>query len=172
VRGLSPFSRRITGLETRDAGILSDLSVKFNPNFFEGFPGAEALVAMLKGLLERDPEKRIASLEMIQGCDFFKCQGTMPSLDWERLKQGAIPAPFKPSANGAINAENAQDIAQATTLKTASFRKIDVSQDEFPDITSVSVLEHQKDIVEVLEMERRGELDVLLKSSSGCCVVQ
>ena len=125
---------------------------------------------MLHGLLERDPTKRISTLAALQACDFFGANGKMPPLDWQQLKLCSLPSPFKPDADGAINAEDAQDIADATIIRTASYRQIELLPDERLELTSVASIPHQKDIVAVLEMERKGELDFLMKSSRGCCI--
>ena len=170
MRGTCPFSKRITGRKTRDEGILSDDPIKFDEKHFSGDPLSESLVEMLTGLLERDPDKRISSISDLKKCKFFSAHNGIPSLNWDRLRYGTIEPLYKPEKDGAINAENAQDIGHASMLKTASYRNLDTSDETFPGLTSVANVPHQEDIASVFEMERKGELDNLFKKSSGCCV--
>ena len=58
--GMGPFSRRMTGLATRDEGILKG-DIVFGPKYFEGYAGAMELVDMIKALLTIDPALRIAA---------------------------------------------------------------------------------------------------------------
>jgi hypothetical protein len=78
-----------------------------------------------------------------------------------------------PDSDGAINAEGAQSILDGAASKLESCKNVELSEkDDFENMWSVASLRHQEDIVEVLEMERVGELDHLEPVSNGCCQVQ
>jgi serine/threonine protein kinase len=172
--GMGPFSRRTTGMTSRDDGTKSyevkyDTSTRLKeacgPHHNNGVPQFNNVVAVISSLLNRDPKKR-CNMEKLRATELYK------GYDWHALRVHSMKSPFLPDKNGAINAENAQDIAVAAMAKRDSFHsvKLDVT-DDFPNIWCVASYQHQKDIVEVLEMERTGKLEHLEVAAGGCCVI-
>ena len=167
--GMGPFSRRATGLETRDAGtagheIQYDQVTKLKESCGSQFNQA---VEVISSLLHRNVTERCTTVEKLMSSELYH------GYDWHALRVGSMASPFLPDKNGAINAENAQDIADAALKKRDSFRSVTLEglKDEFPNIWCVASTLHQKDIIEVLEMEREGKLDHLEPAAGGCCVI-
>ena len=167
--GLGPFSRRNTGLETRDEGTLNynikydEINVFHSPDVFH----KDGIIDLLKSLLNRDPLKRLSTLDNLMETKWYN------GFNWYKVKTDTHEPLYVPDSDGAINAEGAQLIEADGLKKADSFQNIELSEkDDFKNIWCIASQRHQEDIVEVLEMERLGDLDHLEQKPNGCCRIQ
>lgn len=124
------------------------------------------IVSLLSSLLNRNVENRLCNLKSLMASDWYI------GYDWYGLRRGLIKPTFVPDGSGAINAEDACDITEAGLKKKESFKQLTLDdQDEFLNMFCVASIKHQENIIEVLEMERLGELDHLEPTTNGCCVI-
>ena len=174
--GMGPFSRRMTGFATRDEGTeKSDIkydiprlqkAATVNTEVGKEAATSNAVIKLLSSLMDRNPETRLSDISSLMASEWYH------NYDWYSLRRGLIPAPFIPEGAGAINAENAQEIAEASVKKRNSFKGLTLEEkDDLKMLWCVASKRHQLDIVEVLEMERKGELDHLEAITNGCCVI-
>ena len=175
--GMGPFSRRSTGLESRDEGTEKHVitytqvskiirSASYSKESVDE-DSSDGLIDLLTLLLNRNPEQRLCTLETLMEAQWFQ------DFDWYKVKTCKYKPLYVPESDGAINAEAAQDIAEGAAKKMDSFKNVELMEkDDFANMWCVASQRHQEDIVAVLEMEREGELDYLEPPSSGCCAVQ
>ena len=165
--GMGPFSRRRTGMETRDEGT-KHYDIKYEEiSILQCQNPANGIIDLLKSLLDRNQTTRMNSLEKLMESKFYS------GFNWYEVRTNTHTPLYVPDSDGAINAEGAQSILDGAASKLESCKNVELSEkDDFENMWSVASLRHQEDIVEVLEMERVGELDHLEPVSNGCCQVQ
>ncbi|GBG33505.1 Protein kinase, putative [Hondaea fermentalgiana] len=161
--GICCFSETYSGCKDRNEATLQ-YDIKF-PELCGEDPFPEDAKDLILQLLERDRTKRLGAnpkaVEILKAHPFFE------SMDWAQMAGAKVTPPWTPPADS-INAASQEELQGRS--KEHEFKKLKLTEEDDVKGINYSSKNHERDMVTVLRLERKGKLSHLEPSvTSGAC---